>query len=510
MSLKKTWFSYVLWFIFAAATALISYSVLDEALQGFYSVFQFYTPAFDLYLDIGSKIAVIVVVVLAVILIHFVCGKVKTPTMPKWTAIFLHIVIGLAIVVGFCALRYPAFNYAYYLHSYARAPSEQAMYFYELSKVGSSMGTGAMSVFEQVYVSAIRTLFMFFGNKMEVLLLTQLVMQTLTFVLMIIIGKTIQKGIWGWIPALLYAVAPTCFYTASDAGITNFWTLIVVLGLFVICIFEKAWKKKNITYLVMVFTQLLFAGFVFFVKKGVLLYSVGAFDAGGATPGNPWILTVEMLLLVIFMIAYCVSFFMDKQDHCCLFVLPFVGYCFLAIWLSNYEYEVFYWLAFIALINLFFMFSQSVRVVFKTKPEVVTGNNNSFKTVETEATAKSSEANITELPVKQEKEQMEPAKFEWAEMKEVMHSTEGIEVRKEESVKVELPLEEVLSEEKKDAEEPVAKMQEPVIPIDRKAPIENVLPMPKKHKPRILDYAFEPSEDIMHYDIEIENDEYDY
>lgn len=503
MSLKKTWFSYMLWFFFAAATALISYSVLDEVLQGFYSTFYFYTPAYNLYLDIGSKAAVIAIVILAVVLIHFVCGKMKTPTLPKWAGIILHVVIGLAIVVGFCVLRYPAFNYAYYLQSYSRAPSEQAMYFYELSKVGSSMGSVAMSVFEQVYVSAIRTLFMFFGNKMEVLLLAQLVMQTITFVLLVVIGKTLQKGIWGWIPALLYAVAPTCFYTASDAGITNFWTLIVVLGLFVICMFEQAWKKKNITYLVMVFTQLLFIGFVFFVKKDVLLYGVEAFDAGGVTPGNPWILTLEMLILVILLITYCTSFFMDKQDHRCLFVLPFVGYCFFAIWLSNYEYEVFYWLAFIALINFFFMVSQSMRTIFNGKPEVVTGNNNSIKTVETDATMVSKTSD-TETLDKQENELMEPANFEWAEMQEVMHSTEGIEVRKEEPVKVELPINEIPMEEKKIVEE----LQ--VTVVDRKALIENVLPMPKKHKPKVLDYAFEPTEDMMHYDIEIENDDYDY
>lgn len=504
MSLKKTWFSYVLWFLFAAATALISYSVLDEVLQGFYSVFHFYTPAFNLYMDVGFKVAVIAIVVMAVVLIHFVCGKMKTPVLSKWFGIILHIVIGLGIVAGFCVLRYPAFNYAYYLHSYSRAPTQQAMYFYELSKVGSAMGSAALSVFEQVYVNTIRTLFMFFGNKMEVLLLAQLVMQTLTLILLIMIGRFIQKGIWSWIPALLYAVAPTCFYTASDAGITNFWTLIVVLGLFVICIFEKAWKKKNITYLVMVFLQLLFIGFAFFIKKEVFLYNDGAFIAGGTTTGNSWILTMEMLLLVIFMIVYCVSFFMDKQDHRSLFVLPFAGYCFLAIWLSNYEYEVFYWLTFLALLNFFFMIAQSMRVVFRTKPEVVTGKNKAFETVETEVTTESGEINETEISVEQERKQMEPAKFEWAEMQEVMHSTEGIEVRKEEPVKVELPINEIPVEEKKIVEEPQ------VTVIDRKAPIENVLPMPKKHKPRVLDYAFEPTEDMMHYDVEIENDDYDY
>ena len=46
--------------------------------------------------------------------------------------------------------------------------------------------------------------------------------------------------------------------------------------------------------------------------------------------------------------------------------------------------------------------------------------------------------------------------------------------------------------------------------IDKTAMIENVLPMPKKHVARSFEYAFEPTEDMMHYDIEIENDDYDY
>lgn len=46
--------------------------------------------------------------------------------------------------------------------------------------------------------------------------------------------------------------------------------------------------------------------------------------------------------------------------------------------------------------------------------------------------------------------------------------------------------------------------------VDKTAMIENVLPMPKKHVSRTLEYAFDPSEDMMHYDVEIENDDYDY
>ena len=46
--------------------------------------------------------------------------------------------------------------------------------------------------------------------------------------------------------------------------------------------------------------------------------------------------------------------------------------------------------------------------------------------------------------------------------------------------------------------------------LDKTAMIENVLPMPKKHVGRSFEYSFEPTEEMMHYDVEVENDDYDY
>lgn len=483
MSLKKTWFSYVLWVVFAMPAVLITYSILTEVLQDFYAMISSYVPGYEFYTDLLAKILTILLIVFAVVLVCFICRRIKMSAVPRWLGITGYILVCAGIVAGFCALRYSAFNYAFYLQSYSRAPSVQAQYFFELSKVGSVTGSGfavgTVSILEQVYTYAMHTVFMFFGNKMECLFLAQLVMQSVTLILLMVIGWTLQKGIFAWIPALLYAVLPTFFYTASDVGITNFWTFVVVIVLFIICLLEKAWKKKNITYLVMIFAQLLFAGFVFYGKMGVLLYNKAPFVSGGETPGFTSVLNVEMLVLSILLLAYCVSFFMDKQDHRSLFVLPFGMFGFLFVWLSNYEYEASYCMMLLTIANLFFMVSQSMRVIFRAKPDVVTG-------------------------------QKIPVSYEWEEMKEVMHSTEGIEVRKEEPAKVELPLTEVPVEEKKVVEVAVAEEPEIIVPIDRKAPIENVLPMPKKHKPKVLDYAFEPTEEMMHYDVEIENDEYDY
>lgn len=503
MSLKKTWFSYVLWFVFAVPSALIVYSVLSEVLQAFFSMLTSYVPAYAFYIDLGAKILTVMAVVSVVLLLRLICSKVKTPAIPKWLGIVGHILICIGIIAGFCVLRYSVLMHVCYLQAYSQVPTEQTQYFFELSKVSAASGSGfAEGTFlEQIYVYTMQTVFLFFGNKIEIMYFFQLVLQSVSLILLMVIGWTLQKGVFVWMPALLYAVLPTFFYTASDVGITNFWTFIVILALFVICLLEKIWKKKNITYLVMVFAQFLSAGFVFFTKMGVLIYGKVPFVSGGTTPGVTGILDGEMLILAVFVIAYCVSFFFDKQDHRSLFIVPFIGFGFVFVWLSSYEYEASYCMMLLALMNLLFMVSQSMRVIFRAKPDVVTGKGKSAINNGLEET--------TDVAISGRKE-LQPAKFEWVEMKEVMHSTEGIEVRKEEPAKVELPLTEVSSEEKKITGEPKEESVEPVTLNDRKAPIENVLPMPKKHKPKVLDYAFNPTEDMMHYDVEIENDEYDY
>ena len=46
--------------------------------------------------------------------------------------------------------------------------------------------------------------------------------------------------------------------------------------------------------------------------------------------------------------------------------------------------------------------------------------------------------------------------------------------------------------------------------VDRKAPIENVLPMPKKHVKKTLDYKYELNEKDMHFDLDLNENNSDY
>ena len=108
--------------------------------------------------------------------------------------------------------------------------------------------------------------------------------------------------------------------------------------------------------------------------------------------------------------------------------------------------------------------------------------------------------------------------FEMAEEEQIPSETESLQeegiIHKKES----LPKEEVQMEERMQIEETM-QMEEKVPGdmefMDLGEPpkiklIQNPLPMPKKHVRKTMEYGFLPEEDMMHYDIEVdENDDYD-
>lgn len=456
MSLKKTWFSYVLWVIFTVLTGAVTYVATTKMFA--------VLPVFALFGTAG--------VIAVCFFVHYICCKIKPPVVSKWTGRVLHILMFLIIAAAFVVLRLPAF-----MNLSVAELTEQAAGFYKASMVGAQTADvpGVASLFEQTYINVLSGLFLFLGNKAEILYYFQMFLQSVSFLLLLVIGWTFQKRVYAWIPALFYAVSPFLFSAVRDVGPANFWLCIMLIGVSVICLLEKAWKNRNITYVVLTAAELLFGAFIFIIKADVILYGNNAFTSGGIIKGTTHMLGMELLIIAILMVFYCVSFWFNKQDHKALYVLPFTGYCVLFVCLSFYEFDSAYFCVMSAVLNLYFLIAESMRVMFTFKPEVVTGS----------------------IPM--DKQDMltvnkDSSDFDWSEMNEIM---KGKSVEEKASVMEEI-------------KEEAAAVKEETPVVDKTAPIENVLPMPKKHMPKVLGYAFEPEEDMMHYDVEIENDEYDY
>lgn len=455
MSLKKTWFSYVLWVVLAGLTGITTYLAGVKVLA----------------LHPVVTVLLAVCIIGAFIFVHFLCGKIKQFTVSKWLGRILHIVLFLAVTALFIMLRLPAI-----MDVSGVVSSQQAVWFYESSKVGRNVLeiAGTTSVLEQVYINVLSGLFLFLGNKIEVLLYMQVVLQSISYLFLICIGWTLQKRVYAWIPALLYAVSPFMYSSIEDVGPANFWMCVVEFVIFIICMLQNAWKNRNITYIAVTVAQIIFGVAVFAIKSNVFWYGNESFTTGGFIKETPELLGIEMLIAVAALLGYCISFWFDKQDHKTLFIIPFVVFCIILTLAAFGEYETCCLFMMLAAINLYFLVTESMRVILTFKPEVVTGSI----LVDKEDT----------LVVNKD-----TSDYDWSEMKEIMQD----KVTEEKT--------EVM-EEVKEAE--VVKYEESV--IDKTAPIENVLPMPKKHTPKVLDYAFEPTDDMMHYDVEIENDDYDY
>ena len=469
MSLKKTWFSYVLWFVLAGLTGLTSYIAIVKV----FAMVPWITAIL-----IASIVGLCV-------LVHFACGKIKGITLSKWPERFIHILIFLLIAAAFVYLRFPVFA-----DMENMVIMQQMEWFFDATKVGRDVlnVAGITTIMEQLYMNLLSGLFLLLGNKIELLIYMQAVFQVLSFVMLIVIGHTLQRKVYAWIPALLYAVSPFMYSAIGDVGPANFWTCVVLFVMVVICILQKAWKNRNITYIVLVLWQMLFAVVYYVVKLDVFWYGNPSYVTGGYLKGTEGFLGIEMLIAVVALIWYCVSFWFDKQDHRTLYIVPFVLDCAILTVAVFGEYETCNLFMMLAAVNLYFLMTESLRVTFLFKPETVTG-----------------QIRVKVIKEKSDKEDDKAETFDWEEMKTVMKSSSEIEVATNRvSVEISEIQEEPVVVEISEAKE------EPVSVIDRRAPIENVLPMPKKHVPKVLDYAFEPEENMMHYDVEIENDDYDY
>ncbi len=460
MSIKKTWFSYILWLIATGFSILFTYySVIN--LTRCYNIFGYDQIGWQ----IGYTIGVVAVVVLACLLLRNLFNKIQLPKMNKWVVRSLHVFIFAGITVLFCYTRFYSFITGE-LHG------DQMVCFYEMTRIGfmpedlkaleSVLGNVSLvpSIFENIYMDVLSTIFLFLGNKLELLDVVQLVFQVLSLFSLYLIGWNVQKGIYAWIPAFVYACSPLFSSMIGDFGPSNFWLCISLLGMVCIFLLQKVWKSKFITYIVTTVWGICICVFVFSAKFSVLFQNGPAFLVGNGFRLTTVIMYTELFIWAVILLLYCITFWFVKTDSVSLYVLPAALAAGLLLVLQFYENDVVFFLTILIGFWVALLGTESLRLIFAPKPRVLTGQ-------------------CKEIPIalntSGQKEDCVP------EDTGVIRVSDILNVVNEE-VKIE----------------------------DKTSMIENVLPMPKKHVGRSFEYAFEPTEEMMHYDVEVENDDYDY
>lgn len=512
MSIKKTWFSYILWLIATGFSILFTYYTVSKTVQC-YGIYGYRHIGFQ----IGYSAIVMAVVVLLCLLIRKLCDKVKLSTVNKWAGRCLHILIFAGITVLFIYTRFYSFIIG-------ELQNQQMTCFYELTKIGSGVEeiealknaypyvSLVPSVFENIYMEVLSTVFLFLGNKIELLGLIQFVFQCVSLGALYLIGWNLQKGFAAWLPALLYAVSPLFASMTGNYGPSNFWLGITLLGMVVIFLLQKLWKNKVTTYILTAIWGVGICIFVFGTKFAVLFYNGPAFIIGAGFRVSAAMLYTELLIWAVVLLVYCIAFWFVKTDSVSLYVIPSALAAGLLLVLQFYENDVVFFLTLFIGFWVSLLGTEGLRLLFTVKPKVLTGQNTECKPIGLPA-ENVEDSNKSKADDRED--------FDWTEMKSIMEQKSETTVE-EDSVPEDtgvIRVSDILkaanvqeTEEEAPAVAEETSVTESAVSeaTDKTAMIEDVLPMPKKHVSRSFEYSFEPSDDMMHYDVEVENDDYDY
>ena len=518
MNIKKTWFSYILWLIATGFSILFTYFAVSNV-----------TKCFGIYghnqmgFVIGYSAGVIVAVVL-LWLLRKLFDKICLPKMNKWVGRGLHVLAFIGISALFVYTRFYSFiSGGLY--------SDQMIVFYEMSRIGflpedleameCILGNVSLvpSVFENIYIKVLSGTFLFLGNKLELLYLWQLIFQIVSLFSLYLIGWNIKKGVFAWMPSLVYVVSPVFSSMIRDYGPSNFWFCITLLVMVLFFALQKLWKKQLLTYIVTTVWGICICASVFGAKFAVLFQNRPAFLVESRFRVTSEVLYTELLLWAVVLLVYCVTFWFAKTDVTSLYVIPAALSAGLLLVLQYFECDVVLFLTIFIGFWVSLLGTESIRLLCTAKPKVITGQNADMiletKKIETVSV--------------QENDERED--FDWTEMKAIMEQREEslqvssvqmslsiVETTKEETevsedtgvIRVSDILKSVGAEDAKGNETASVEDVQSTYVTDKTAMIENVLPMPKKHVGRSFEYSFEPAEDMMHYDVEVENDDYDY
>lgn len=484
MKKGKTWFSYILWLVATGFSVVFTYYTTSK-LADFYRLY----GADVLSCRIIYASIVILFTVAVFFLIRFLYGKLSVKLrvsflgvrIPKWLRVILHLLIFTGITVILVRSRMYTFSspdqdieygavQEMYFNYMSEIPAQTDNFFQDYLEEKYSGLSLIPSAFENIYMGFFSCIYFFIGNQMMLYTWMPLYVPLIAYLLFIIIGFKMQKGFLGWIPAAIYSLSGIYAAATVDWGPSNFYFLLTLFGIMFILFLTKRKGKKDISAGLGCLWGLLICLFIFCAKYKVIFYHAPAFSIPKKLALSMTALNVELLIWAVILWMLCLSFWVTGNRAGSFYVMPAVAGAGLLIALVRYESDVVLFLLVFIGIWLILMTAEHIRG-FEKSPQI--------------------KYEETDLPADPDN----PADEEEPENESGLIRVSDI-VKNDETQQL------------TNAEDMSANTTEHM--IDRTAMIENVLPMPKKHVSRELDYSVEPDEDMMHYDVELENDDYDY
>lgn len=562
MKIKKTWFSYIIWIL----TTILSIALLVTFSKSFGAMFHLkFNSVYGIY---ALRACSIVLPAIICFLLHRFIPSFNKLELKKSHRVCLHTISLICMIVIFFVLRVSLIQNISDYSLISNSP------FFEAAKIGTAgtIIEGTCKNTFYIYNSIVSSVFLFLGNKESVLLVIQLIIQFIATIAIYIAGRNWYEGIYGILPAWSITVAPLFLDRITKVDCSNLTLMMISLWLMLLSILCKGIKLNTIKICILGFlTGLLcdywcaFLGFAFMAivmlleKREILLKNklkitgfyilsavIGYFIPNIIWPHSYGIYTylqmhmqnqlfignineaswIAFAIMAILMMCYLIAFWFEQYETGHIFLIPVIACVFFLIFSDAYRNAADFYMIFYLFVS--FILVEMLRLTFTKNEKMLITEENS----KTDVTFVKDDTSEAVVEVCAEEDANESVETEdnadttdsiWNEL-----ASEVKEARKDYSTKKvdltsKIQKEDSIIEE--DHEEPVVirvsdilasnknielkESQEEAI-IDKKAPIENVLPLPKRHVNKVVEYSYEPSEAEMHYDIELTDETSDY
>ena len=506
MNVRKTWFSYIIWSVSFLFTIFLCFCSLDRIIIINYN---------SISIEWILKAACLAVPIAVCFLLHYLFGRIPEIHLSEKAGLIIRLVSFVLLAAVFLWIRIS------YILSFTGEEELLLSPIYKDAMIQDRSGSDNIMVFttESVYSRVISIILLFFGNKIESVLIFQLILQLITIIAIFIAGNELFHAFYGMIPAWLIACTP--LFVESLVQITPIHMILFLWSLWMM--FYSFIQKKDDRNYILTCLFSIFTGFITVIWGGFIIFlpMIAVWELeSDLNSMKKRFLNVLILLSFSFLpslILYFTTGIYDKR-------IVFNQFHWKDVFLfdpSGQTAAVFYFVYLVLLLFYFttFWFSENdmghlflISVICNFAVTVFTGEFSDLSeslTLTAVLCAFLVPEMLFALFIKKcEKSQ----NVKSAEKVTAVHNgpcrkeTPDRTVLKKDAVHSECASEvlDKIDNNKKSTPEPVQK-------IDKKAMIENVLPMPKKHVKKVLDYSYEPEPEEMHFDIDLNssNSHYD-
>lgn len=337
---------------------------------------------------------------------------------------------------------------------------------------------------ESIYIAFLSVVFSFLGNKEEVVAIINLILQIGGIAFFYLGAKNLFRFVFPLALTAIGAILSICFYPViTDTSMHIIWFLSgVVFWLGSKCFKEKEGqiiKRICLGVFVGIFCYIDFAGF--FLLIAFLLFIILAKEFEQKEKNVHFICFLLSAISGFFVMFFLWNNFKFNKDNFSYWLNDKLNYMVREAGVNQYIS-----LSLILVVSMiFYVIKRSKKQVISVTPESITvdkSQNSILQPLELSNTEQTSE---------KEKVIEKAASYTASSSIEVITETEA-EVN--EVVKADEVINEAVESDTVQAK-PEAEVKKPI------KFIENPLPLPKKHVKKEMNYAFEPSKDQMHYDL---------